>query len=205
MVGPQDAIERVAGMLGNQLKRLDHPNIVTIFVGILCGILFGSIPIAFPGIPTPVKLGLAGGPLIIAILIGRFGYKVRLVTYTTMSANLMLREVGLVLFLASVGIKAGENFVQTVVEGDGLLYVGMGFLITLLPLMIIGLIARLYYKINYYTLIGLIAGSTTDPPALAYSNQVSGNDAPAVGYSTVYPLVMFLRILTAQLFILFMA
>ena len=192
-------------MLGNQLKRLDHPNIVTIFVGILCGILFGSIPIAFPGVPTPVKLGLAGGPLIIAILIGRFGYKVRLVTYTTMSANLMLREVGLVLFLASVGIKAGENFVQTVVEGDGLLYVGMGFLITLLPLMIIGLIARLYYKINYYTLIGLIAGSTTDPPALAYSNQVSGNDAPAVGYSTVYPLVMFLRILTAQLFILFMA
>ena len=205
VVGPQDAIERVAGMLGNQLKRLDHPNIVTIFVGILCGILFGSIPIAFPGVPTPVKLGLAGGPLIIAILIGRFGYKVRLVTYTTMSANLMLREVGLVLFLASVGIKAGENFVQTVVEGDGLLYVGMGFLITLLPLMIIGLIARLYYKINYYTLIGLIAGSTTDPPALAYSNQVSGNDAPAVGYSTVYPLVMFLRILTAQLFILFMA
>ena len=205
VVGPQDAIERVANMLGNQLKRLDHPNIVTIFVGILCGILFGSIPIAFPGIPTPVKLGLAGGPLIIAILIGRFGYKVRLVTYTTMSANLMLREVGLVLFLASVGIKAGENFVQTVVEGDGLLYVGMGFLITLLPLMIIGLIARLYYKINYYTLIGLIAGSTTDPPALAYSNQVSGNDAPAVGYSTVYPLVMFLRILTAQLFILFMA
>ena len=152
-----------------------------------------------------MKLGLAGGPLIIAILIGRFGYKVRLVTYTTMSANLMLREVGLVLFLASVGVKAGENFVQTVVEGDGLLYVGMGFLITLLPLMIIGLIARLYYKINYYTLIGLIAGSTTDPPALAYSNQVSGNDAPAVGYSTVYPLVMFLRILTAQLFILFMA
>ena len=205
VVGPQDAIERVAGMLGNQLKRLDHPNIVTIFVGILCGIIFGSLPFAIPGIPTPVKLGLAGGPLIISILIGRFGYKVHLVTYTTMSANLMLREVGLVLFLASVGVKAGENFVQTVVEGDGLLYVGVGFLITLLPLMIIGLIARLYYKINYYTLIGLIAGSTTDPPALAYSNQVSGNDAPAVGYSTVYPLVMFLRILTAQLFILFMA
>ena len=205
VVGPQDAIERVAGMLGNQLKRLDHPNIVTIFVGILCGIIFGSLPFAIPGIPTPIKLGLAGGPLIISILIGRFGYKVHLVTYTTMSANLMLREVGLVLFLASVGVKAGENFVQTVVEGDGLLYVGVGFLITLLPLMIIGLIARLYYKINYYTLIGLIAGSTTDPPALAYSNQVSGNDAPAVGYSTVYPLVMFLRILTAQLFILFMA
>ena len=205
VVGPKDAIERVANLLGNQLKRLDHPNIVTIFVGILCGIIFGSLPIAVPGMPTPVKLGLAGGPLIIAILIGRFGYKVKLVTYTTMSANLMLREVGLVLFLASVGIKAGENFVQTVVEGDGLLYVGIGFLITILPLLIIGLIARWRHKLNYYTLIGLIAGSNTDPPALAYANQVSGNDAPAVGYSTVYPLAMFLRILSAQLLILLMA
>ena len=205
VVGPQDAIERVANLLGNQLKRLDHPNIVTIFIGILCGILFGSLPIAIPGMPTPVKLGLAGGPLIISILIGRFGHKVKLVTYTTMSANLMLREVGLVLFLASVGIKAGENFVQTVVEGDGLLYVGIGFLITFIPLIIIGMIARWHHKINYYTLMGLIAGSNTDPPALAYANQVSGNDAPAVGYSTVYPLTMFLRILTAQLLILLLA
>ena len=205
MVGPQDAIERVAGGLGNQLKRLDHPNIVTIFVGILCGIIFGSLPIAVPGMPTPVKLGLAGGPLIISILIGRFGYKVKLVTYTTMSANLMLREVGLVLFLASVGIKAGGNFVQTVVGGDGLLYVLIGFLITFIPLIIIGAVARWHHRVNYYTLIGLIAGSTTDPPALAYSNQISGNDAPAVGYSTVYPLAMFLRILTAQLLILLMA
>lgn len=205
VVGPQDAIERVAELLGNQLKRLDHPNIVTIFVGILVGILFGSLPIAFPGIPTPVKLGLAGGPLIISILIGRFGHKVKLVTYTTMSANLMLREVGLVLFLASVGIKAGENFVQMVVEGDGMLYVGIGFLITVIPLLIIGMVARWCHKLNYYTLMGLIAGSNTDPPALAYANQISGNDAPAVGYSTVYPLTMFLRILTAQLLILFMA
>jgi len=205
VVGPQDAIERVAELLGNQLKRLDHPNIVTIFVGILVGILFGSLPIAFPGIPTPVKLGLAGGPLIISILIGRFGHKVKLVTYTTMSANLMLREVGLVLFLASVGIKAGENFVQMVVEGDGMLYVGIGFFITVIPLLIIGMVARWRHKLNYYTLMGLIAGSNTDPPALAYANQISGNDAPAVGYSTVYPLTMFLRILTAQLLILFMA
>lgn len=205
VVGPQDAIERVAELLGNQLKRLDHPNIVTIFVGILVGILFGSLSIAFPGIPTPVKLGLAGGPLIISILIGRFGHKVKLVTYTTMSANLMLREVGLVLFLASVGIKAGENFVQMVVEGDGMLYVGIGFLITVIPLLIIGMVARWRHKLNYYTLMGLIAGSNTDPPALAYANQISGNDAPAVGYSTVYPLTMFLRILTAQLLILFMA
>ena len=205
VVGPRDAIERVANLLGNQLKRLDHPNIVTIFAGILCGIIFGSLPIAIPGMPTPVKLGLAGGPLIISILIGRFGYKVKLVTYTTMSANLMLREVGLVLFLASVGIKAGENFVQTVIEGDGLLYVGVGFLITFLPLIIIGAVARWHHKVNYFTLMGLIAGSNTDPPALAYANQTSGNDAPAVGYSTVYPLAMFLRILTAQLLILLLA
>lgn len=205
VVGPQDAVERVAGLLGNQLKRLDHPNIVTIFVGILCGILFGSLPLAIPGVPTPVKLGLAGGPLIISILIGRFGHKVKLVTYTTMSANLMLREVGLALFLASVGIKAGGSFVQTVVEGDGLLYVGIGFLITIIPLVIMGIVARWRHKLNYYTLMGLIAGSNTDPPALAYANQVSSNDAPAVGYSTVYPLSMFLRILTAQLLILLMA
>ena len=192
-------------MLGNQLKRLDHPNILTIFIGIFVGILFGSLPIAIPGMPTPVKLGLAGGPLIIAILIGRFGHKVKLVTYTTMSANLMLREVGLVLFLASVGIKAGGNFWQTVVEGDGLLYVGVGFLMTIIPILIIGIIARMRNPVNYFTLMGLIAGSNTDPPALAYSNQTAGNDAPAVGYSTVYPLTMFLRILTAQLLILLMA
>ena len=205
VVGPQDAIERVANLLGNQLRRLDHPNIVTIFVGILCGILFGSLPIAIPGMPTPVKLGLAGGPLIISILIGRFGHKVKLVTYTTMSANLMLREVGLVLFLASVGIKASENFVQMVVEGDGVLYVGLGFLITFIPLIITGIIARWHHRVNYFTLMGLIAGSNTDPPALAYANQIAGNDAPAVGYSTVYPLTMFLRILTAQLLVLLMA
>ena len=205
VVGPQDAIERVANLLGNQLRRLDHPNIVTIFVGILCGILFGSLPIAIPGMPTPVKLGLAGGPLIISILIGRFGHKVKLVTYTTMSANLMLREVGLVLFLASVGIKAGENFVQMVVEGDGVLYVGLGFLITFIPLLITGIIARWHHRVNYFTLMGLIAGSNTDPPALAYANPIAGNDAPAVGYSTVSPLTMFLRILTAQLLILLMA
>lgn len=202
VVGPQDAVERVAHKMGNSLKRLDHPNIVTIFVGIFLGIFFGSLPIALPGMPTPIKLGLAGGPLIVAILIARFGYKLKLVTYTTMSANLMLREIGLALFLASVGIKAGANFVQTVIEGDGLLYVGCGFLITVIPILIMGLVARLKYRLNYFTLMGLIAGSTTDPPALAYANQTAGNDAPAVGYTTVYPLAMFLRILTAQVIIL---
>lgn len=205
VVGPQDAVERVANLMGNSLKRLDHPNIVTIFVGIFLGIFFGSLPIAFPGIPIPVKLGLAGGPLIVSILIGRFGYKLKLVTYTTMSANLMLREIGIALFLASVGIKAGANFVNTVVDGDGLLYVGCGFLITVIPLLIMGAVARWHYKMNYFMLMGLIAGSNTDPPALAYSNQTAGNNAPAVGYSTVYPVSMFLRILTAQLLILILA
>lgn len=205
VVGPQDAVEHVAALMGNSLKRLDHPNIVTIFVGIFLGIFFGSLPIAFPGIPTPVKLGLAGGPLIVSILIGRFGYKLKLVTYTTMSANLMLREIGIALFLASVGIKAGANFVRTVVDGDGLLYVGCGFLITVIPLLIMGAVARWHYKMNYFMLMGLIAGSNTDPPALAYANQTAGNNAPAVGYSTVYPVSMFLRILTAQLLILRLA
>lgn len=204
VVGQQDAVERVANVLGNSLKRLDAPNIVTIFVGVFLGIVLGSLPIAFPGIPTPVKLGLAGGPLVVAILIGRFGHKLRLVTYTTMSANLMLREIGIVLFLASVGIEAGEHFLQTVIDGDGLMYVGYGFLITALPLFIIGIIARLYFKVNYFTLMGLIAGSCTDPPALAYANQAAGNDAPSVGYSTVYPLTMFLRILAGQMILLLM-
>lgn len=204
VVGQEDAVARVSRVLGNQLKRLDTPNIITIFVGIFLGILLGSLPIVFPGMPTPVKLGLAGGPLVVAILIGRFGHKLRLVTYTTMSANLMLREIGIVLFLASVGIEAGEHFVQTVVEGNGLSYVGYGILITMIPLLLVGMVARLYFKVNYFTLMGLLAGSTTDPPALAYSNQTAGNDAPAVGYSTVYPLTMFLRILSGQMVLLMM-
>ncbi len=204
VVGEQEAVKRVADVLGNSLKKLDHPNIATIFVGILLGIILGSIPLIIPGVPTPVKLGLAGGPLVVAILIGRFGHKFKLVTYTTQSANFMLREVGIVLFLASVGIEAGENFVNTVVSGDGLLYVGIGFLITVIPILIIGIIGRKIYKINYFTLAGLIAGSNTDPPALAYTTQIATNDAPSVGYSTVYPLTMFLRILTGQLILLLM-
>lgn len=202
VVGPSDAVDRLAARLGNSHEHLDHPNILTIFIGIFVGILFGSLPIAIPGMPTPVKLGLAGGPLIISILISRFGYKMKLVTYTTVSANLMLREIGLALFLASVGIKAGGNFINTVVEGDGLLYVLCGFLITVIPILCIGPVARLKYKMNYLTLMGMIAGTYTDPPALAYANQTAGNDAPALGYTTVYPLSMFLRIITAQVLIL---
>ncbi|MBP3471499.1 MAG: putative transporter [Paraprevotella sp.] len=202
VVGPEDAVDRVATMMGNSIKRLDHPNLAIIFVGILLGIVLGSIPFAIPGIPMPVKLGLAGGPLIVAILIGKWGYKMHMVTYTTTSANLMLREFGLALFLASVGIKAGANFYDTVVAGDGLKYVWTGFLITVIPILIIGLVARLKYKLNYFTIMGLIAGSTTDPPALAFASQSANNDAAAVGYSTVYPMTMFLRILTAQIIIL---
>ena len=202
VVGPSDAVDRLAARLGNSHNQLDHPNILTIFVGIFIGILFGSLPIAIPGMPTPVKLGLAGGPLIISILISRFGYRMKLVTYTTVSANLMLREIGLALFLASVGIKAGGNFISTVVEGDGLLYVLCGFLITVIPILCIGPVARYRYKMNYFTLMGMIAGTYTDPPALAYANQTAGNDAPALGYTTVYPLAMFLRIITAQVLIL---
>lgn len=202
VVGPEGAVNRMAAVLGNSVKRLNAPNIATIFVGIFVGIIFGSIPIACPGIPVPIKLGIAGGPLIIAILIGRFGYKVHLVTYTTTSANMMLREIGLVLFLASVGIKAGDGFLETIIQGDGLKYVYTGFLITVIPI-IIGLIARLKYKFNYFTIMGMIAGTYTDPPALAYANAACSKDAPAVGYSTVYPLSMFLRIFTAQIIVLF--
>lgn len=200
--GPEDQIDRVAAKMGNSVKKLNHPNLTGIFIGIFIGIIFGAIPVAIPGVPTPVKLGLAGGPLVISILIGAYGWKLKLNAYTTTSANMMLREVGLALFLASVGIKAGAQFLETVVDGDGIKYVWCGFLITVVPILIMGIIGRKVAKINYFTLMGLIAGSNTDPPALAFANQTAGNDAPAVGYSTVYPLSMFLRILTAQLIIL---
>lgn len=203
VVGPEDAVNRVAAVMGNSIKRLDAPNIATIFVGVFIGILFGSIPVAIPGIPVPIKLGIAGGPLIIAILIGRYGYKVHLVTYTTTSANMMLREIGLMLFLASIGIKAGDGFLETVIQGDGVKYVYTGFLITIIPILIIGIIARKKYKFNYFTIMGMIAGTYTDPPALAYANSICSKEAPSIGYSTVYPLSMFLRIFTAQIIVLF--
>ena len=203
VVGPEAAVTNVAKVLGNSLRRLREPNLVPIFLGIFLGILLGSIPFTFPGIPQPVKLGLAGGPLIISILISRFGPQYGLVTYTTMSANLMLREVGIALFLASVGLGAGDGFVETIIDGGGYAWIGYGFIITVVPLIIIGIIARTIYKVNYFTLMGLMAGSMTDPPALAYSNGIVGNDAPAVSYATVYPLTMFLRVLTAQMLILF--
>ncbi len=201
VVGELNAIKKVERLMGNTLKKLNEPPLITIFIGVFLGIILGSIPVFLPGVPMPVKLGLAGGPLIVAILIGRFGYKLKLTTYTTQSANLMIREIGITLFLASVGLGAGEKFVQTVIE-NGLSWIGVGFLITVIPLLIMGVIGRKFLKINYFTLIGVMAGSVTDPPALAYSTSISTNDEPAVAYSTVYPLTMFLRILAAQLLIL---
>ncbi len=202
VVGKKEDINRLAEKLGNSMKRLNEPNMITIFVGILLGIILGSIPLAIPGMSSSMKLGLAGGPLVVAILIGRFGYKFKLITYTSTSASLLLRELGICLFLASVGLNAGGNFVNTVISGDGLLWVFWGVLITVIPLLVVGIIGRWCFNLNYFTLMGLIAGSNTDPPALAYANKIAGNDAPAVAYSTVYPLTMFLRILTAQLLIL---
>ncbi|MEL7599450.1 MAG: putative transporter [Proteiniphilum sp.] len=201
VVGSEESILNVEKFLGNSLKRLREPNLISFFIGIALGVLVGSIPFIIPGIPQPVKLGLAGGPLIVAILISKFGPKYKLVTYTTMSANLMLREIGIALFLACVGLGAGGNFVETVVNG-GYVWIGYGVIITVVPLLIIGIIGRKVCKLNYFTLMGLIAGSMTDPPALSYANATAGNDIPAVSYATVYPLTMFLRVITAQLLIL---
>ena len=203
VVGSLGAISGVEKVLGNQLKRLNEPNLIPIFIGIFLGVLLGSIPFFFPGIPQPVKLGLAGGPLVVAILISAFGYKLKMVTYTTMSANLMLREVGICLFLACVGLGAGEQFVETIVHGGGLKWIGLGVIITVVPLILVGIIGRGLCKLNYFTLMGLMAGSTTDPPALSYAVTTAGNDAPSISYAAVYPLTMFLRVMTAQLLILF--
>lgn len=198
-VGPEPALQRLETLLGNKMKKLYHPNIFTIFVGLAFGIVLGSIPIAVPGMPASLKLGLAGGPLIVAILLGRFGNFARLVTYTTQSASLMMREIGISLFLASVGLAAGESFVAAITQGNGLLYVLLGLFVTLIPLIVVGIVARKVYRINYHSIVGLMAGATTDPPALAYAATLSEKNSSSVAYSTVYPLAMFLRILTGQL------
>jgi putative transport protein len=203
VVGSADSVEAAAKVIGNSQKRLREPNLAAIFIGIAAGILLGSIPFLIPGIPQPVKLGLAGGPLIVAILISKFGPKFKLVTFTTMSANLMLREIGISLFLACVGLEAGKGFVDTILNGNGWLWMVYGFAITVLPILIVGFIAKRFIKINFFSVMGLIAGSTTDPPALAFSGKTAGNDIPAVTYATVYPLTMFLRVLFAQLLVMF--
>ena len=202
VVGEQEAVDKMAAKFGNSTKKLDAPNLASLFFGIVLGVVLGTLPIMLPGLSQPFKLGLAGGSLIVAILIGAFGTKWHMVTYTTTSANLMIREIGIALFLAAVGFGAGKSFIPTLV-GGGYVWIGYGVLITLIPLLIIGFIARKGLKLDYFTLMGLIAGSTTDPPALAYAtSQSSVNDRAAVAYSTVYPLTMFLRVLTGQLMIL---
>ena len=202
VVGETKAVDKVATVFGNSTKKLDAPNLASLFFGIVLGVALGSLPIALPGLSQPFKLGLAGGSLIVAILIGAFGPKYHIVTYTTSSANLMIREIGIALFLAAVGFGAGESFIPTLL-GGGYIWIGYGVIITLLPLLLIGVVARKWLKLDYFTLMGLIAGSTTDPPALAYAtSQSSLNDRAAVAYSTVYPLTMFLRVLTGQLMIL---
>jgi putative transport protein len=205
VVGDEKSMEKVIEQLGNSIKRLNEPNIVPIFIGILLGVLIGSIPINIPGIINPIKLGLAGGPLIVAILLSKYGYRFSLVSYTTPSANLMLREIGIVLFLASVGLTSGQKFIPTLLSGDGFVWMGYGALITLLPILIVGFYSRYILKRNYLEICGLISGSMTDPPALAFANSIAQSEAPVVAYATVYPLVMFLRIFIAQLLILLFA
>ena len=202
VVGKLEDIDSVAAKLGNSMKRLNEPNLITMFIGIFLGILVGSIPLQFPGMSVPMKLGLAGGPLVVAILISSYGPRIHMVTYTNSSANLLLREIGICLFLASVGIAAGENFASTVFNIRGAIWVGYGFLITFIPLLVVGIIARGKYKMNYLSIIGMMSGGYTDPPALAYANKVANNDSPAVAYSTVYPLTMFMRVIVAQVLIL---
>ena len=202
VVAKLDDINNLAQKLGNSMKRLNEPNLITMFIGIFLGIVVGSIPLQFPGMSVPMKLGLAGGPLVVAILISAYGHKIHLVTYTNSSANLLLREIGICLFLASVGIAAGKDFAATVFNARGITWVGYGFVITLVPLLVVGIIARAKYKMNYFSICGMISGNYTDPPALAYGNKIANNDAPAVAYSTVYPLTMFMRVIAAQVIIL---
>ena len=201
VVGAESAIREVAGLLGNSQKRLREPNLIPMFIGILLGVLVGMIPFHISGIPLPVKLGLAGGPLIVAILLSRFGARFHLVTYTPISASLMLREIGISLFLAAVGLSAGPEFVSTLTSG-GLMWVWYGFLITVIPILVMGILGRLVFKFNYFELMGTLSGSMTDPIALSFVSSTSPNDIPAVSYSTVYPLTMFLRVVSAQILVL---
>ena len=202
IVGSESAINNIEKKLGNSMKNLRHPNIIPIFLGIFLGVFVGSIPFHFPGIPQAVKLGLAGGPLVVAILLSRFGHKMKIATYTTVSANLMIREMGIALFLAGVGLGAGDGFLDTII-GGGYKWIAYGACITIMPVVAAAFLGRLFFRFDYFTLMGVISGATTNPPSLAYSNALSPNDLPAVGYSTVYPLSMFLRVLSAQLLIIF--
>ncbi|MBP2296627.1 putative transporter [Azospirillum rugosum] len=203
-IGKPSDLHRVAALMGNSARRLQQVEFVPVFLGIMLGVILGSIPLYLPGMPTPMKLGLAGGPLVAAILLARIGHIGPLVWFMPPAANLALREIGIVLFLAVVGLLSGDRFVETLVEGDGLLWIGCGALVTLIPLLVVGIVARAVKRQNYLTICGLLAGSMTDPPALAFANAMSASEAPALAYATVYPVVMFLRILAPQLIVLFL-
>ncbi len=201
-VGEEQSLKKVAAELGDSPKSLDHTQMIPLFVGLALGVFVGSYPIQLPGVPAAVKLGLAGGPLLVAIILSRVRRVGPLVWYMPISANFMLRELGIVLFLACVGLRSGDRFVETLVFGEGLLWVACGAAITLLPLLIVGFVARVVFKVNYHMLCGLLAGSMTDPPALAFANQTTGSDFPSVAYATVYPLTMILRVISAQVMII---
>ena len=201
VVGPDNAIDKVAKAVGNSESTLSHPHLIPIFFGIALGVLLGSIPMKFPGIPQAIKFGLAGGPLIVAILIGYFGPRLKITTYTTTSANMMLRELGISIFLAAVGLGAGENFVSSIVNG-GYWWILYGALITIIPTSLIAVIGRLVFKLNFYQICGLLSGSCTNPPVLAFAQNAYGTDYTSVSYATVYPLAMFMRVLVAQVLIL---
>ena len=201
VVGPDNAIDKVAKAVGNSESTLSHPHLIPIFFGIALGVLLGSITMKFPGIPQAIKFGLAGGPLIVAILIGYFGPRLKITTYTTTSANMMLRELGISIFLAAVGLGAGENFVSSIVNG-GYWWILYGALITIIPTSLIAVIGRLVFKLNFYQICGLLSGSCTNPPVLAFAQNAYGTDYTSVSYATVYPLAMFMRVLVAQVLIL---
>lgn len=202
IVGTDLALSKVDKLLGNQMKRLNYPNLIPIFLGIALGCIVANIPLLIPGIPQPVKLGLAGGPFIVAILVGYFGPRYHMVTYNTISANMMLREMGITIFLACVGLGAGKDFFATLATEQGLSWIGYGLLITVIPILLGGIIGRYCFHLNYYTLMGVLSGGNTNPPALAYSNMLTTSDTPSVGYATVYPFAMFLRIISIQILIM---
>lgn len=205
VVGTEDSVNEFTSLVGNSLKRLEAPDLGPIFIGIVFGIILGSIPFQIPNIPVSVKIGMAGGPLIVALFLSRFGNSLYLNNYTTNSANLMIRELGIALFLASVGLSSGHNLAGAFADGSGYRWIGMGITITMVPLLLVGLFAKKFLKKTYFEICGLLAGACTDPPALAFALKMAGNDIPSATYATVYPLTMIMRILAAQLLILFFA
>lgn len=203
IVGEANSVNNVGKILGNEMKRLDNPNLLAIFVGLTLGVLIGAIPIFLPGMDTPIKLGVAGGPIIVGILMGAFGPRIHLTTYTTQSANLMMRQFGIVIYLAGLGIDSGAHFFETVFRAEGLMWIGVGFLLTIIPVLIVGIIASQFFKLDYAHNVGMLCGSMANPMALNYANTTVEGDEPSVSYATVYPLSMFIRVISAQLLISF--